>query len=103
MSLRLAGEEFTVVQGLDAQGWPREVEVNDAEPGLKITQGGAGPAIKVISGDIDLDNNLLKNAKLGTNLNGNSQNIDGMNRYGGAYVSIKPRSSCRNRHSGSRL
>ena len=27
MSLRLAGEEFSIVQGLDALGWPREVKV----------------------------------------------------------------------------
>lgn len=60
MALRLAGEEFSVVRGLDALGWPREVEANDANPGLKITQGGSGPALQVVSGDIALGANKLK-------------------------------------------
>jgi hypothetical protein len=46
MSLRLAGEEFSVVRGLDALGWPREIEANDAVPGLKISQSGSGPALQ---------------------------------------------------------
>ena len=64
MALRLAGEEFSVVRGLDALGWPREVEANDANPGLKITQGGSGPALQVVSGDIALGSNKLKTTNL---------------------------------------
>ena len=64
MALRLAGEEFSVVRGLDALGWPREVEANDANPGLKITQGGSGPALQVVSGDIALGDNKLKTTSL---------------------------------------
>lgn len=47
MALRLSGEEFGVVQGLDGQGWVREVDGSgDASPGLKITPG-TGPALSV--------------------------------------------------------
>ncbi len=42
MALRLAGEEFSVLQGLDALGWLREVRGNDALPGLKVDQQGTG-------------------------------------------------------------
>ena len=77
MALRLAGEEFSVVQGLDALGWPREIEANDADPALKITQNGSGPDLQfqqaaTIStsagdltlnpaGEIDLNGHQLKN------------------------------------------
>ena len=64
MPLRLAGEEFSVVQGLDAQGWPREIQANDGDPGIKITQSGSGPAIQVVSGDIDLGSSSLKTTNL---------------------------------------
>ena len=64
MSLRLAGEEFSVVQGLDALGWPRKVEANDADPGMKITQNGSGPALQVVSGDIAVGANKLKTTNL---------------------------------------
>ena len=42
MALRLAGEEYSVVQGLDPQGFVREVTANDALPGLIIDQKGSG-------------------------------------------------------------
>lgn len=45
MALRLAGEEFSVLQGLDALGWLREVVANDGEPGLRIDQQGAGDIV----------------------------------------------------------
>lgn len=64
MALRLAGEEYSVVQGLDALGWPREVEANDADPGIKITQSGSGPALQVISGDVDVGANQIKTTDL---------------------------------------
>lgn len=42
MALRLAGEEYCVVQGLDSDGWPRQVAVADALPGFKVNQQGTG-------------------------------------------------------------
>ncbi len=48
MALRLAGEEFSVVQGLDRLGWTREVRASDALAGLKITQSGSGMAIQLV-------------------------------------------------------
>lgn len=47
MALRLAGEELSVVQGLDAIGWLREIQASDALPGLKITQSGSGHALEL--------------------------------------------------------
>ena len=43
MTLRLAGEEFSVVLGLDGQGYLREVLANDTDPRLKVNQQGSGP------------------------------------------------------------
>ena len=42
MALRLAGEEYSVVQGLDSQGWLRTVTVNDALAGVTVDQQGTG-------------------------------------------------------------
>ena len=42
MPLRLAGQAYMTIQGSDAQGWLREVVVQDAIPGLKINQQGSG-------------------------------------------------------------
>ena len=42
MPLRLAGQAYMTIQGSDAQGWLREVVVQDAIPGLKINQQGTG-------------------------------------------------------------
>lgn len=50
MALRLAGEEFSIVQGLDAQGWPREVRASDGNPGLQIRQDGASPSLELYDG-----------------------------------------------------
>ena len=47
MALRMAGEEFSVVQGLDRLGWTREVRVNDTTPSLKVTQTGSGPGVQI--------------------------------------------------------
>ena len=47
MALRLAGEEYSVVQGLDGQGWPREISANDANPALEINQSGGGSIIEL--------------------------------------------------------
>ncbi|MBI4282643.1 MAG: hypothetical protein HY672_04065 [Chloroflexi bacterium] len=81
MALRLAGEEFSVLQGLDELGWLRSIEVSDGAPGLKVKQNGSGPlfefydgAVKVLyanSGgsvalgrDISLGGNKLKTTDL---------------------------------------
>lgn len=50
MALRLSGEEFSIVQGLDAHGWLREVQANDASPGLEITQSGSGAGLRLAAG-----------------------------------------------------
>ena len=42
MALRLAGEEFSVVEGLDALGNLRIVDVSDGDPGVKVNQKGTG-------------------------------------------------------------
>ncbi len=105
MALRLSGEEFSVVQGLDGQGWVREVDGSgDASPGLKITPG-TGSALSVekndaialrqlkagggyldlwklnasdriqAGADLDLNSFELRNAILGTNLNVNTKQL----------------------------
>lgn len=47
MPLRLAGEDYAVVQGLDDLGRLRAITVNDASPGLKINQQGAGSSLEL--------------------------------------------------------
>jgi hypothetical protein len=42
MALRLAGEEYSVVQGLDGQGYLREIVAADDSPGLQVDQQGSG-------------------------------------------------------------
>lgn len=42
MPLRLAGEEYSIVQGLDNLGRLRSITVSDASPGLKLDQQGSG-------------------------------------------------------------
>lgn len=56
MALRLAGEEFSVVQGLDAQGRLRQVSLNDAITGLTVTQSGGGRGLDI---KVPLDTVLL--------------------------------------------
>ncbi|MBI2916593.1 MAG: hypothetical protein HYY01_01250 [Chloroflexi bacterium] len=46
MSLRLAGEESSEVQGLDGQGWLRQITRNDTLPGLSLRQQGPGEALR---------------------------------------------------------
>ncbi len=47
MTLRLSGEEFSVLRGLDGLGWVREVDASaDGDPGLKITPG-TGPGVSI--------------------------------------------------------
>jgi hypothetical protein len=52
MALRLAGEEFSVLQGLDAQGWVREITVSDALPALILDQAGSGPILSLRNGGV---------------------------------------------------
>ncbi|MBI2165690.1 MAG: hypothetical protein HYU29_04735 [Chloroflexi bacterium] len=42
MGLRLAGEDVTLVKGVDTYGWLRSVDCSDADPGLKVDQKGSG-------------------------------------------------------------
>ena len=50
MTLRLAGEECSVVHGLDSKGYVRETEANDSDPGLKVRQDGSGPLVELWDG-----------------------------------------------------
>lgn len=54
MALRLAGEEFSVVQGLDGLGNVRTVDVSDGSPGLKVNQGGSGRVFDFQDGGISV-------------------------------------------------
>ncbi|MBI4299033.1 MAG: hypothetical protein HY666_04650 [Chloroflexi bacterium] len=51
MALRLAGEEYSVVQGLDSLGWPRKVQASDSIPALNIVTSGTGLGLKLASGN----------------------------------------------------
>ena len=42
MPLRLAGQAYLTIQGIDTQGWLREITTQDGTPGLKIDQQGTG-------------------------------------------------------------
>ncbi|MFQ5874303.1 MAG: hypothetical protein ACE5JL_10945 [Dehalococcoidia bacterium] len=46
MALRLAGEECSVVQGLDGLGWLRDISVSSSDPAVTITQQGSGPVLR---------------------------------------------------------
>ena len=45
MALRLAGEQCSLVRGLDDLGWLKEVTRNSSDYALKITQNGGGDAL----------------------------------------------------------
>jgi len=47
MALRLMGEEYAVIQGVDDLGWLREITVNSSDPGVKIDQQGTGPILEL--------------------------------------------------------
>ena len=48
MGLRLAGEEYSVVRGLDILGWLRQIAVNSSTPALTVTQNGSGPGLRLV-------------------------------------------------------
>ncbi|MEE9198472.1 MAG: hypothetical protein V3U26_01605 [Dehalococcoidia bacterium] len=52
MALRLAGEDYSVVQGLDYLGWLREISVSSSDPALKVVQSGAGDILEIYDGGI---------------------------------------------------
>ncbi|MBI2304691.1 MAG: hypothetical protein HYU86_08110 [Chloroflexi bacterium] len=53
MPLRLVGEEYSVVQGLDELGWLKEITRSATEdPALKIAQNGAGSALELFFGAV---------------------------------------------------
>ena len=47
MAIRLEGDVYSMVQGLDEQGWLREIEVVSTDPGLLIKNTGSGYALDV--------------------------------------------------------
>jgi hypothetical protein len=48
MALRLAGEGYSLVQGLDTLGFVREVVANDSEPTLRLRQNGSGRILEMV-------------------------------------------------------
>lgn len=54
MALRLAGEEFSVLQGLDGLGWLREVCACDTRPALKVNQQGTGRVLDFQDGGVSV-------------------------------------------------
>ena len=47
MALRLMGEEYAGIQGVDSLGWLREITVSSSDPGVKIDQQGTGPILEL--------------------------------------------------------
>lgn len=68
MALRLAGEDYSVVQGLDNLGWLRNIAPNSPDPALTIDQRGTGNIFEAQDGGVkrlfikDGGNTLLANA-----------------------------------------
>jgi len=54
MALRLAGEEASVLQGLDGLGWLREVRAGDMKPALKVNQQGTGRVLDFQDGGVSV-------------------------------------------------
>lgn len=52
MALRLAGERSLAIQGVDNQGWIREITVQDALSGLKVNQKGTGRVFDFQNGGV---------------------------------------------------
>ncbi|MBI4236373.1 MAG: hypothetical protein HY688_03340 [Chloroflexi bacterium] len=52
MPLKLAGEEIGAIQGLDGQGWLREIAASDSLPALKINQAGVGRLLDLQDGGL---------------------------------------------------
>ena len=46
MALRLVGEGYSVVHGLDGLGWLRDITVSSSDPALTLTQQGSGPLLR---------------------------------------------------------
>jgi len=84
MALRLAGEECSVVRGLDDLGWLKEVTRNTSDYALKITQNGSGDTLQVVGSrlciDRSIDGDQLRFYRSGSLIAG----FD----IGGAYVSL---------------
>ncbi len=78
MALKLTGEPYSVVQGLDDLGNLKEVARSTSEAALTVRNDGSGPALKLV-GALDMNNNSLSNGRLGTDLNANGKNITGVN------------------------
>lgn len=119
MTLKLSGEEFSVVRGLDGMGWLREIDASaDANPGLKVTPG-TGPALSIeknnsvalrqlkagggyadmwkldasnriaAGADMDMGTYKLYNAVLGSSINVNSQQLSKVVKLQGPDTSVQ--------------
>lgn len=50
MALRLAGEDYSIVRGLDGLGWLREIAISSSDAALKVAQQGAGDVVEFLDG-----------------------------------------------------
>ena len=48
MTLRLAGEDYSVVAGLDGLGWLRDIKATSSDPALKVDQKGSGSILDLL-------------------------------------------------------
>ncbi len=48
MTLRLAGEDYSVVAGLDGLGWLRDIKATSSDPALKVDQKGPGSILDLL-------------------------------------------------------
>lgn len=93
MALKLAGEEYSVVQGLDGQGWLRKVSVNESTPALILEQGGSGYILHLKAGASTVlyaDSNEIK-ANRQLNMGGYPINkLEELAAYSGYHLTLKP-------------
>ena len=48
MTLRLAGEDYSVIAGLDGLGWLRDIKATSSDPALKVDQNGSGSILDLL-------------------------------------------------------
>lgn len=48
MTLRLAGEDYSVIAGLDGLGWLRDIKATSSDPALKVDQKGSGSILDLL-------------------------------------------------------
>lgn len=93
MALRLAGEEYSLVQGLDAQGWLERISVNKSTPALLVEQASSGYILHLKAGGSSIlyaDSNEIK-AYRQLNMGGYPiKSIDELQGYTASHLTLKP-------------